>query len=123
MNDDEENKPVAQDSRVRPSDQVYEERGTSPAPGDPLTPPQECAAGSLGSVSEPQTTSMYMNEELHRCLEQIRLLTDENQDLRRASTCFADLAERLNRQLCAERRMRSDRRYGHRHSSDVSIVR
>jgi hypothetical protein len=122
MNGDEENKPCAQDSRVRPSDQVYEERGMSPASEDAVTPLQDCAAGSLDSVSGHQPTSMHMNEELHRCLEQIRLLTDENQDLRRASTCFADLAERLNRQLCAERRRQTDRRHG-RHSSDISIAR
>jgi hypothetical protein len=109
MNGDEENKACAQDSQVRPSDQVDKERVTSPAPGDALTPSQ--------------TTNMHMTEELHRCLEQIQLLTAENQDLRRASTCFADLAERLNRQLSAERRGHADRRHGQRHSSDISFAR
>jgi hypothetical protein len=37
--------------------------------------------------------------DLKRCHEEIRRLTAENQDLRRAAICFADLAERLNRQL------------------------
>jgi hypothetical protein len=122
MSGDEENKTFAQDPPVRPSDQVYEERGASPAPDAP-TPLQDCVAGSLDSVCAHQTTDMHMTEELHRCLEQIRLLTAENQDLRRASTCFADLAERLNRQLRAERRSRTDHRLGSRHSSDISVAR
>jgi len=41
--------------------------------------------------------------ELQRCYEQIQRLTAENQDLRRASECFGALAERLNRELVAER--------------------
>jgi predicted RNase H-like nuclease (RuvC/YqgF family) len=41
--------------------------------------------------------------ELQRCYEQIQRLTAENQDLRRASECFGALAERLNRELLAER--------------------
>src|SRR3974390_952942 len=112
MSGNEEDKTFAQDSPVRPSDQLCEERGTRPAPGDVATPSHDCAVGSLDSVCAHQTTNMHMNDELHRCLEQIRVLTAENQDLRRASTCFADLAERLNRQLCAERRLRSDHRRG-----------
>lgn len=122
MNGDEENKTGAQDSQVRPSDQVDDQQGASPAPGDAVTPSQECAAGSPDSVAV-QTTNMQMNEELHYCLEQIRLLTAENQDLRRASTCFADLAERLNQQLSAERRLRTGRRPGQRLRSDISIAR
>jgi hypothetical protein len=43
------------------------------------------------------------HKELERCYEQIKRLIVENQDLRRSSECFADLAERLNRQLLAER--------------------
>jgi hypothetical protein len=43
------------------------------------------------------------HKELERCYEQIKRLIVENHDLRRSSECFADLAERLNRQLLAER--------------------
>jgi hypothetical protein len=41
--------------------------------------------------------------ELQCCYEQIQRLIAENQELRRASECFGALAERLNRQLVAER--------------------
>ena len=47
---------------------------------------------------------MHDQSELRRCHEEIRRLTTENQDLRRAAIYFGDLAERLNRQLSAERR-------------------
>jgi hypothetical protein len=45
--------------------------------------------------------------DLHRCREEIRRLTAENQELRRAATCLGDLAERLNRELNAKRRLDS----------------
>ncbi len=63
---------------------------------------------------------MDIDNELCRCHEQIRRLTAENQELRRASTFFADLAERLNRELCAERRLKADeRRHIPRHTADA----
>jgi predicted RNase H-like nuclease (RuvC/YqgF family) len=42
--------------------------------------------------------------DLHRCQEEIRRLTAENQELRRAAMSLGDLAERLNQELNAERR-------------------
>jgi hypothetical protein len=41
----------------------------------------------------------------HRCRDEIQRLTAENQALRRAATFLGDLAEQLNRQLHAERRL------------------
>jgi hypothetical protein len=41
-------------------------------------------------------------------IEELRRLRTENEDLRRASERFGQLAERLNRQLIAERRLRAD---------------
>jgi hypothetical protein len=54
---------------------------------------------------------MQKDDELHRYRQEIRRLIAENQDLRRAATCFGDLAERLNRQLHAERRLRGADRF------------
>jgi len=54
---------------------------------------------------------MPNNDELKRCHAELRRLQVENQDLRRASESFGHLAERLNRELGAERRLRTaDRR-------------
>jgi hypothetical protein len=39
--------------------------------------------------------------------EELRRLRTENEDLRRASERFGELAERLNRQLLEERRLRT----------------
>lgn len=50
------------------------------------------------------------DEELTRYREELRRLTAENRDLRRAAKFFGDLAERLNRQLRAERVARTERR-------------
>lgn len=50
---------------------------------------------------------MHTDDELRRCLEEIRRLKVENQDLRRASEAFGHLAERLNQELYAERRRRA----------------
>jgi len=47
------------------------------------------------------------DDELQGCHEEIQRLTLENQELRQAAECFGDLAERLNRQLQAERRLRT----------------
>jgi len=44
--------------------------------------------------------------DLHRCREEIRRLTAENQELRRVATSLGDLAERLNQEL-KERRLES----------------
>jgi len=49
---------------------------------------------------------MPKDDELTRYRQEIRRLLAENQELRRAASCFGDLAERLNRQLHAERRLR-----------------
>ena len=49
---------------------------------------------------------MYKNDELIRCYEEIRRLKAENRDLRRSSESFGHLAERLNLELRAERRLR-----------------
>jgi hypothetical protein len=46
------------------------------------------------------------DDELRGCHEEIQRLTAENQELREAAKCFGDLAERLNRQLQVERRLR-----------------
>ncbi len=60
-----------------------------------------------------------MDDELRRCHEEIRRLRAENQELRRAATSFGDLAERLNRQLNTERRIRiADRRHSPRDAGD-----
>jgi len=44
---------------------------------------------------------------LRRCYEQIRDLKEENRQLRIAAESFGHLAERLNRALRAERRLRA----------------
>jgi hypothetical protein len=44
---------------------------------------------------------------LRRCYEQIRELKEENRQLRIAAESFGHLAERLNRALRAERRLRA----------------
>ncbi len=62
---------------------------------------------------------MRNEDELTRCHEEIRRLTAENQDLRRASETFGYLAERLNQALRAERRLRdTDRRQAPRETPD-----
>ena len=55
---------------------------------------------------------MAYEEVILRCHEEIRRLKTENDDLRRAAESFGQLAERLNRQLRAERMKRAvpDRR-------------
>jgi hypothetical protein len=55
---------------------------------------------------------MAYEEVIRRCHEEIRRLETENDDLRRAAESFGQLAERLNRQLRAERvkRAAADRR-------------
>ena len=55
---------------------------------------------------------MAYEEVIRRCHEEIRRLKTENDDLRRAAESFGQLAERLNRQLRAERvkRAAADRR-------------
>jgi predicted RNase H-like nuclease (RuvC/YqgF family) len=54
---------------------------------------------------------MAYEEVIRRCHEEIRRLKTENDDLRRAAESFGQLAERLNRQLRAERgrRVAADR--------------
>jgi len=47
------------------------------------------------------------DDELRGCYEEIQRLIIENQELRRSAKCFGELAERLNRELQAERRLRS----------------
>jgi predicted RNase H-like nuclease (RuvC/YqgF family) len=54
---------------------------------------------------------MRDDDELKRCHAEIQRLKAENQDLRRASESFGDLADRLNQELQAGRRLRTtDRR-------------
>ncbi len=62
---------------------------------------------------------MGEEEELKRCHAEIRRLKAENQDLRRASESFGYLAERLNTELRAERRLNAtDRRQTPRDTPD-----
>ena len=67
---------------------------------------------------------MAYEEVIHRCHEEIRRLKTENDDLRRAAESFGQLAERLNRQLRAERVMRAsaDRRRAPAASLTQSLV-
>ena len=65
---------------------------------------------------------MYDEDELARCEAEIRRLRAENLDLRRASETFGHLAERLNQELRAERRLRpADRRQAPRGTPDRRI--
>jgi anti-sigma factor RsiW len=50
---------------------------------------------------------MHDQDELTRCRAEVARLQAENADLRRASESFGRLAERLNRELRAERRMKT----------------
>ncbi len=62
---------------------------------------------------------MYDEDELARCEAEIQRLTAENRDLRRASEAFGHLAERLNQELRAERRLKAtDRREAPRGTPD-----
>jgi hypothetical protein len=66
----------------------------------------------LGSrLRELRERRMHSEDELQRCQAEIQRLEAENRDLRRASESFGHLAERLNRKLHEERRLRTaDRR-------------
>jgi hypothetical protein len=61
-------------------------------------------------------------DELKRCQAEIMRLQAENQELRRASESFGCLAERLNRELRAERRLKTaDRNDTQRATSERRI--
>lgn len=58
-------------------------------------------------------------DDLQKCQSELRVLKDENRQLREAASAFGHLAERLNGQLQAERRTREiDRRTGPRSPAD-----
>jgi hypothetical protein len=58
-------------------------------------------------------------DELTKCHEEVRALTEENQQLREAASAFGSLAERLNGELRQERRTReTDRRHAPRPTED-----
>lgn len=58
------------------------------------------------------------DDALKRCEEEKRFLKAENEDLRHSAEDFGELAERLNRQLHADRRVGADRREAPRQSAD-----
>jgi hypothetical protein len=64
------------------------------------------------------------DDELTQYREEVRRLTAENRDLRRAAKFFGDLAERLNRQLRAERVARKEGpRFPAKRSANVPLAR
>lgn len=66
---------------------------------------------------------MHDTDELSRCHKEIRRLKEENEALRAAAASFGHLAERLNRQLNTERRLRViDRRHATRDTLDRRMV-
>lgn len=84
-------------------------------------------------MASPRATSAFWHEtwtldvgrpckamdDLQKCQSELRALKDENRQLREAATAFGHLAERLNGQLQAERRIHeADRRVAPRSSAD-----
>ena len=56
--------------------------------------------------------------QLKSCIETVQRLEEENEQLRRASGVFGQLAERLNQALKEERRNLAERRQSSRPSQD-----